>query len=270
MTPLLDVKSLTVKIGGKTVCERLNLTIETGQSWALLGRNGAGKTTLVHQLAGLRSIETGEIWLNGHDLTTLSAKARAREVGVLLQHSSRGFGASVFETVLSGRHPHLSTMAWESAEDHVIAKQAITRLGLEALLQRSLDTLSGGELRRVELARLLAQETPLCLLDEPMNHLDLAYQASTLDVLHQTYVAPKRGMLMVMHDLNLAYRACDHWLILLGDGHWQAGPRHSMANSALLSQAYGHSVDCMDSTKGMIFLPQFSSGDMPKGSAAAD
>ncbi len=270
MTVLLDVRGLNVTIGGKPVCEQLDLTIEANQSWALLGRNGAGKTTLVHQLAGLRPVEAGRIRINGHDLTELSPKARAREIGVLLQHSSRGFGASVFETVLSGRHPHLSTMAWENAEDHAIAKRAIARLGLDALSERSLDTLSGGELRRVELARLLAQETSLCLLDEPMNHLDLAYQASSLDVLYQTYVAPSRAMLMVLHDPNLAYRACDHWLILLGDGHWRAGPRDSVADPALLSLTYGHPIERIDSTHGPVFMPRTSLEGAPDNHDAAD
>jgi iron complex transport system ATP-binding protein len=254
MDSLLQIDGLKVQIGQQTVCEALELAIRPGQSWALLGRNGAGKTTLLHSLAGLRPAgHSGKILLGSSELQTLSARARARRIAVLLQHSSRGFGASVLETVLSGRHPHLSPLAWEGAADLAIARRYIAALDLDALADRSLATLSGGELRRVEIARMLTQQGRLSLLDEPLNHLDLAYQAGSLRVLAANCVSDTRAMLMVLHDLNIAFHACDHWLVLDGRGGWHAGPRRTLADSALLSDVYGHPIRRIDTDDGPLF-----------------
>ena len=256
MKCLLETRDLSVSIGGRCLCEKLQLQILPGQSWALLGRNGAGKTTLLHHLAGLRPVARATVFVDGADVAGLTARRRAQTVGVLLQHSSRGFGASVLDTVLTGRHPHLGSLAWEDASDLAIAESCLRALDLEKLRGRSLDTLSGGELRRVEIARLLAQQTRLSLLDEPTNHLDLAHQATCLRTLRAECVNEQRAMLMVVHDLNLAYRMCDHWLILDGDGAWQAGPRDTLSDPGLLGRAYGHPITRVVSNSGQVFLPQ--------------
>jgi iron complex transport system ATP-binding protein len=256
MSGLLEAQQLNVRIGRRQVCERLDLTLHANQAWALLGRNGAGKTTLLHHLAGLRRDHGGCIMLGGERLAELAPRTRAQQIGILLQHSGQGFGASVLETVLTGRHPHLATLAWEGASDLAIARACIAALDLNDLAGRALTTLSGGELRRVEIARLLAQQSPLSLLDEPMNHLDLAHQAACLRTINSQCVGDKRAMLLVVHDLNLAYRACDHWLILNGDGSWQAGSRDDLCDPELLSAAYGHPISRIDSELGPLFLAQ--------------
>ena len=256
MKRLLETKGLSVDIAGQRVCTRLDLGIDAGECWALLGRNGTGKTTLLHHLAGLRQDHSGAILLGGTELSTLTPRRRAQHTAILLQHSSRGFGPSVLDTVITGRHPHLATLAWENASDLAIARQCIAVLGLEGLAERSLETLSGGELRRVEIARLLAQQSPLSLLDEPMNHLDLAHQAACLRTLHKQCVTEQNAMLLVVHDLNLAFRACDHWLILNGDGSCQAGPREALCDPELLSLAYGHPISRIESDSGPLFLAQ--------------
>ncbi len=256
MTTLLDVQGLDVEIGATRVCSGLELRILAGQSWALLGRNGVGKTTLLHRLAGLRHGPGGSIRLGGEPIGELEARRRARLVAVLLQHSSRGFGASVLETVLSGRHPHLGRFAWEGGDDLEIAERCIAATDLSALAERPLTTLSGGELRRVEIARLLAQDCPLSLLDEPLNHLDFAHQAAMLRLLGDTCVGAGRAMLMVIHDLNVAYHACDHWLVLSGDGEWRAGSRETMADPELLGAAFNHPIESIETAAGRLFRPQ--------------
>ena len=256
MKTLLDVRSLDVTVGTACVCTDLELRILAGQSWALLGRNGVGKTTLLHHLAGLRRGPGGSIRLHGDPIGELDARSRARRVAVLLQHSGRGFGASVLETVLNGRHPHLGRFGWEGADDLAIAERCIAAADLSALAGRPLTTLSGGELRRVEIARLMAQDCPLSLLDEPLNHLDFAHQAAMLRLLGDRCVGARRAMLMVVHDLNVAYRACDHWLVLSGDGGWLAGDREAMGDPELLSAAFGHPIECIQTSAGKLFRPQ--------------
>lgn len=256
MNKLLDVQGLDVVIGATRVCTDLELRILAGQSWALLGRNGVGKTTLLHRLAGLQQGPGGSIRLGGDPIGELAARDRARRVAVLLQHSSRGFGASVLETVLSGRHPHLDRFAWEGSDDLAIAERCIAATDLSGLAGRPLTTLSGGELRRVEIARLLAQDCPLSLLDEPLNHLDFAHQAAMLRLLRDTCVGTGRAMLMVIHDLNVAYHACDHWLVLSGDGEWRSGSREAMAEPGLLGAAFDHPIERVETAAGSLFRPQ--------------
>ena len=257
MKTLLAAKGLTARIAGKPVCTGLDLAIRPGESWALLGRNGVGKTTLLHHLAGLRHDHRGQIRLGDDEIGSLSPRTRARRVALLLQHSDRGFGASVLETVLTGRHPYLGALDWEGPSDLAIARRSLTDLGLEHLAERTLDSLSGGELRRVEVARLLTQQCPVSLLDEPLNHLDLAHQATCLQALATRCVTAGRALLMVVHDLNIAYRACNRWLLLDGAGRWHAGSRDSIGDPALLSEAYGHAIERIDNPSGPLFRPDY-------------
>lgn len=257
MTPLLETAALTVRVAGKAVCVGLELKISPGESWALLGRNGVGKTTLLQHLGGLRHDHDGSVWLGGDAIGSLTPRMRARRVALLLQHSDPGFGASALQTVLTGRHPYLAPLAWEGSADLAIARRSLADMGLARLADRSLDTLSGGELRRVEVARLLTQQGRISLLDEPLNHLDLAHQAGCLRVLAARCVTPERAMLMVVHDLNVAHHACSHWLILEGAGRWHAGSRESLSDPALLSQAYGHPIDRIETASGPLFRPDY-------------
>jgi iron complex transport system ATP-binding protein len=254
MTPLLETHGLTVARGARALCRSLDLRIEAGQRWSLLGRNGAGKTSLLHALGGLVAADSGQVLLQGTALHGLRPRTRARALGVLFQHSSPGFGASVLETVLAGRHPHLGALEWEGAGDLAIARHWIDRLGLGALAGRPCDRLSGGELRRVEIARLLTQQPRVSLLDEPLNHLDLAQQGTVLDLLGEACSGPGHAYLMTMHDLNQAYRSCDHWLLLDGSGGWLAGPRDAIARPELLSQAFGCQIGRIDTGAGPLFL----------------
>jgi iron complex transport system ATP-binding protein len=254
--PLLQVDALDLDIGDTTVCRDLRLQILARQSWAVLGRNGVGKSTLLHCLAGLLPACGGGIRVGGLPIDAMSPRQRARKLAVLLQHSDPGFGASVRETVLGGRHPHRRhALAWESADDVAVVDRCLADAGLADMAERSLATLSGGELRRVEIARVLAQDCPMNLLDEPLNHLDFAHQAMLLALLGRHCVDHRRALLMVVHDLNVAFRHCDHWLLLDGRGGWRAGPREALAETRLLSTIFGHPIERLDTARGPVFLP---------------
>ena len=253
MTVLLEARELRIERGERQLCTALDLRIESTQSWALLGRNGAGKTTLLHTLAGLHMPAAGSITCAEQALHTLPPRARAQHIAVLLQHSGPGFGASVLETVLTGRHPHLGAFSWESRDDIAIATRCLAIAGVEGLAQRPLTTLSGGELRRVEIARVLAQQAPLALFDEPFNHLDIAHQAAILRALRTHCVGPANAMLMVVHDLNIAWHACTHWLLLDGHGGWHAGPRDTVAERVLREPLLGHPVERLGEGERAVF-----------------
>lgn len=255
LIPLLQTCVLSLRIGEKQICRDLNLSVQRGERWGVLGINGVGKTTLLHTLAGLRAPLAGEVRLNGVPLAALSRRQAALICGVMLQDSDDAFPASVMETALIGRHPHLKPWEWESAEDERIARAALHAVGLDDMTQRSTHTLSGGERRRLALAALLTQSPDLFLLDEPVNHLDLHHQIETLDLLTQQVAQQGKTMLMVLHDVNLAARYCDYLLLLFGDGETLQGPMQAVLNEANLQRLYHHPVRSVEAEGRKFYYP---------------
>jgi len=253
---LLRADNLTVRIGVTTVCRDLIVSIEPGERWAVLGRNGAGKTTLLHTLAGLHTPESGAIILNQQSLTDLPRRTIARHIGILFQDHLDAFPASVLETVLAGRHPWLGALQWEGPADHAIARAALQAVDLGTLEDRSVATLSGGERRRLGIATLLAQEPELLLLDEPTNHLDIQYQIRLLDLLQEKTREKKRALVLVMHDLNLALRYCNRFLLLTGDGESIQGPAHTALTQTNLEHLYNHPLHALEGPHGTVWMPR--------------
>lgn len=234
----LETGQLTLQAGDRTLVRSLTVRFETGQNWAILGANGSGKTTLLHTLAGLRKPEHGEVRLDGQALVDIDIRERALKIGVLFQQAASLHPATVLETVLTGRHPHLRRWQDEGPEDHAIARAALAAVGLADFAARSLLTLSGGERRRVELAALLAQDAPIGLLDEPVNHLDPRFQTALLREICQRAGRPGGLNLIVLHDVNLALRFCSHGLLLMPGEH-RAGPLAEILDRASLETTYG-------------------------------
>ena len=254
MTPLLAAYGLGVTIAGNQICSGFDLAVLPGQCWAILGRNGAGKTTLLHTLAGLRNPAAGTIELRGKPLATLARRDVARLRGLLLQNDSDAFPATVLESVLVGRHPHLSRWQWESADDLRIAREALAAADMAGTEARDVSTLSGGERRRVALAALLAQQPQLFLLDEPSSHLDLSHQLALLERLAAAVRSGDKALIMVVHDVNLAVRYCDHAL-LLADGEASAGRAEELLTAKRLSAVYGVSLRQVAGPRGNLFPP---------------
>lgn len=239
---LLATRGLSVRIAGRPICNGLDLALAPGEVWAVLGRNGAGKTTLLHTLAGLRPPQAGSVQVDGRDLRDWDGMALARRRGVLLQDSQDTFPATVLETVLTGRHPHLSFWALEGAQDRALAQAALEDVELAADGQRMVNTLSGGERRRAAIATLLVQSPAVWLLDEPSNHLDLRHQVELLSLLVQRARQNNGLILMSLHDVNLALRFCTHALLLVDADTVLAGPVAGVINAANLQRLYGHAV----------------------------
>ena len=239
---LLLTKNLDVAIAEKIICTGLELQIQPGQSWGILGSNGCGKTTLLHTLAGLYPGYQGEILLNGQSLQRLTRRDIARQVGVLLQHYEDSFPATVLETVLIGRQPHLSFWCTETNIDRQLASHALQQMDLEFLHDRSVTSLSGGERRRLAIATVLCQTPKLYLLDEPTNHLDLKHQHRVLQHFQVLIKEQDAAVVMVLHDVNLAARYCDHVVLLDGVGGCSAGPASVLLEKTRLSQLYQHSL----------------------------
>jgi iron complex transport system ATP-binding protein len=254
---ILATRALTVAIAGRRICAAQDLSFAAGEVWAVLGRNGSGKTTLLHTLAGLRAPQSGAVLLDGRELGGWEPKALARRRGVLFQDSQDTFPATVLETVLAGRHPHLSFWALEGPADRALALAALRDVELEGAAARLVTTLSGGERRRVAIATLLVQQPAVWLLDEPSNHLDLRHQVALLALLVAR--ARERGGVLVMslHDVNLALRFCTHALLLVDEDTVLAGPVDVIVDAGNLERVYGHGVrEVRDGRGARGWLPQ--------------
>ncbi|GAB4361788.1 MAG: ABC transporter ATP-binding protein [Gammaproteobacteria bacterium] len=252
----LETSNLSVVIGDTTVCREAALAIAPGECWGVLGRNGAGKTTLLHTLAGLRPPATGEILLDGTALERISPRQRARQIGVLFQDESDPFPATVLETALIGRHPFVGRWAWEEATDIELARSALRTVHLDPLEDRLVSTLSGGERRRLALATLFTQDPELFLLDEPTNHLDLHFQLLVLRHLSEQVSRRQKSAVMILHDLNLAVRFCDHLILLLGEGEIATGPPGEVLTPELLDRLYQHPLVRVEGPTGPFWIPR--------------
>lgn len=257
MAPVfLEAKNLTVTVAGKTVCRDWNFAIKRGECWGMLGPNGAGKTTLLHTLAGLRAPQAGTLHVEDQPLNTMSRRHIAQCVGVLFQHSQDPFPSTVQETVLIGRHPHLTAWCWEGEEDRRHARDALTQMELVDMASRHVETLSGGERQRLAVAALLAQDPPLFLLDEPANHLDLHHQIMVMNFLVRHVRQARKALLMVLHDVNMVMRYCDHVALLIGDGNILSGTADEMLTRENLGRLYKHPVHCIEAQGRRIFVAE--------------
>jgi iron complex transport system ATP-binding protein len=254
--PALRAHKLSLAVPHRVLCTNLNVGFETGENWVILGANGSGKTTLLHTLAGLRAPDQGEVALDGVEIRNMPYRQRARRLGVLFQDFESSFPVTVVETVLTGRYPHLDRWQWESMADCRLAETALESVGLAGFERRPLATLSGGERQRVEIAALLAQDPPICLLDEPNNHLDLRHQVDILRLLAGRAQRPGHLNIFVLHDINLAVRFGTHGLLMFDDGECLHGPLAEILRLPNLERLYHCRLRELDTGGTRCFLPQ--------------
>jgi iron complex transport system ATP-binding protein len=256
MNTLLSVRELDVNIGTVRVAAGLGFELAAGERLAILGRNGTGKTTLLATLAGLREAEAGTVSLCGESYATLGPRRAALLRGLLPQGQIDAFQATVLETALIGRHPHLGRWAWEGRDDERIAREALAAVDLAGLGSREVHTLSGGERQRLAIAALLAQQPKLYLLDEPLAHLDLNHQIAVLDLLSRRAREDGVGIVMVLHDINLALRFADRALLLFGEGRTLEGPIDRVIGADSLARLYGHPLRALEDGARRYYIPQ--------------
>jgi iron complex transport system ATP-binding protein len=252
---MLTCSALSVSVAGRPLVRDLSFNLAAGDVVCLLGPNGVGKTLTLHTLAGLRSPGKGSISLSGDKLTQLRRRQIAQRLGLLLQDDAETFPATVLGTALMGRHPHLAGTATESTDDLARARAALLAMGLGNFGDRLVSTLSGGERRRLGLARLLTQDPLVLLLDEPVNHLDPRHQIAVLE--HVRALAKRgRGVLMTLHDPALVMRFASHALLLFTDGTWLLDTTRAALTPANLARLFDTPYDEYVNARGdMALLP---------------
>lgn len=251
--PLLACKDLRVSVPGRVLVDKLDLDLQSGEMIAILGKNGAGKSMTLLTLAGLRAADSGRVLLGNENIFRSPRQLTAQRLALLPQVIDDIFPATVIDTALIGRHPHIGHFEWESTDDRNIAMQALQAVGLEALSDRDILTLSGGERRRLAIAQVLTQTPDVYLLDEPSNHLDPQHQLDALHVFREAADVGK-GVIASLHDVNLAVRFADRCLLLFGDGRWEFGATGEILTEATLSELFATNMEAVSWRSRKLFV----------------
>ncbi|MGI4801807.1 MAG: ABC transporter ATP-binding protein [Janthinobacterium lividum] len=239
---ILEVDRATyARPGGRTILRDVSFRLGAGEVLSVLGPNGVGKTTLLRCLTGLERLQAGTVRLDGRDVVSLPRRVVGQHIGVVPQGDAPAFSFSVREMVEMGRAPHLGWMASPAATDRSIAAAALDRLGIGHLAARAYPELSGGERQMVLIARALAQQPRVLVLDEPTAHLDFANQAQVLDLV-RSLATGGLGILMTTHDPAHAFRIGHMALLLRKDLSATFGTTGDVLTEASLSAAYGRQV----------------------------
>src|SRR6266542_663088 len=234
---MLKIQNLSVDYGPRRILHDISFDLQSGEILALIGPNGAGKSTLIRAVSGVIPY-VGHIRTNGNDFASLSALQRAKYIATVPQAVSLPPAYTVWETVLFGRTPYLGFLGQPSKRDEEIARQALARVSALPFADRRVGELSGGEQQRVLLARALCQSTPILLLDEPTAHLDLQYQVSLLELVHELAHKDNLAVLLALHDLNLAARYADRVALMVAGQLQAVGSPREVLQSELISNAY--------------------------------
>ncbi len=227
----ISTQDLSYEIEGNILLDGVTMHADRGQLVGLIGPNGAGKSTLLRNISGILKSRNGTVQLDGTDITELSTREVATALALVPQIAPYTYGFTSIELVLMGRYPHLGRFQIEGREDDRIARDAMALTETEEFADRTLDTLSGGERQRVFVARALAQQPRVLLMDEPTANLDVLHQLKVLDLVRQL-VDDGLTAVAAIHDLNMAARYCDRLVLLNKDS---SSPRDRRRTCSLLT-----------------------------------
>ena len=254
---LFVADGLGVQIEDVAILNKVSLSVEAGEWVSIVGPNGAGKTTLLSVMAGLRQA-SGSVAIKGRNIDEMTPRERARLLAYVPQHPEIPPGMTVSGYVLLGRTPHLPFLGTEGSSDFDLVEQVLLQFDLSSLGQRTLESLSGGELQRCHLARAIAQATPIVFLDEPTTALDLGHQQQALDRIRLLREEQRVTVVMTMHDLTLASQYSDR-IILMSKGQIAAeGKPEDVLDPTRLSELYGAQLKVLKVDGHLVVVPSVS------------
>ncbi|WP_339134339.1 MAG: ABC transporter ATP-binding protein [Candidatus Electrothrix sp. GW3-4] len=227
---MLQLNKLSFAFNGTNILDNISFRLGSGEMTALLGVNGSGKSTLLKTINGILKPRQGAVLVEGRALKDLSGKEIARRIGYMPQKSG-GVICTVFDAVLLGRKPHFGRTV--TPRDLEVVEGMLKRLGMERLALRETTELSGGELQKVVIARALVQEPKVLLLDEPVNHLDVRNQLETMSILQELTQEMNLLTITVLHDLSIALRYANRFVLLKDGGLHACGDREVMTPGAI-------------------------------------
>lgn len=238
----LRVCGVTLSYGNRIVLRDIDLEVKPGEMVGIIGPNGCGKSTLIKGITGLIAPRSGQIFINGQNIARMSRGDLARVMAVVPQDPVLPELFTAFEIVLMGRTPHLSRFGYEGERDLAITQRAMEETKTITFAQRRVGELSGGERQRLTIARALAQQPKMILLDEPTAHLDINHQIETLDLFRKLCLEQGLVAITATHDLNLAAQYCQR-LVMFSQGRiYCQGTPHQVINPENIKQVYGAEV----------------------------
>lgn len=238
MRVILELCNVAVAYRGVTVLDGVHLAVQQGEIVGLVGPNGAGKTSLLRAMAGVLVPAAGEVRIEGQAIRGIPRATLARRIAVVPQETGAAFPFTVLEIVLMGRYPHCGGRYFDDRGDLARARWALTQTGVLDLAARTVDRLSGGERQRVLIARALAQEPSILLLDEPTSHLDLRHQLDLAAIVRRLSESGTT-IVLVSHDLNLASDVCDRLLLVAKGRAAACGTPKEVMQPGHIEAAYG-------------------------------
>jgi iron complex transport system ATP-binding protein len=239
---MITVQNLTKYYGQKAILDGLSFEVATGHVVGIIGPNGSGKSTLLKLVSGVEPKSSGTILLAGKPVEAYSRKELAKRLSVLQQEALPPLGFTVREVVEMGRFPYQNWLGEEVGGDDGLIDQIMERLCILPLAKRTLERLSGGERQRVALAKAMAQEPKLLLLDEPTTYLDIGFQIQMMDYIRNWQREHKLTVLAVLHDLNIAAQYCDRVIVLKDGGIVADGVPREVFTRSLIQEVYGASA----------------------------
>ncbi len=250
MDRLLSVKDITVLIDGVRLVDSVSFDAYQNEVLMIVGPNGAGKSTLIRAIMGTVN-HSGIAYINGQDISRFRPIKLARHIGVLTQYNNLSYSFSVLEVVRMGRYAHIKDFLKRlTHEDERMVERAISMTGIEHLKERSVLTLSGGEIQRVFLAQLFAQDPDVLILDEPTNHLDLQYQIHIFEIIKEWVKGEGKTVVAVVHDLNLALHYGQKAVLLKQGKAVSSGDIKSVLSKQNLDDVY--SIDVLGYMNSML------------------
>ncbi|MDR9829001.1 ABC transporter ATP-binding protein [Vibrio sp. FNV 38] len=243
---MFQLRNVSVTKEERKILDIPSLDIPTDKVTVILGHNGSGKSTLVNMLAGQTQPDIGSIALNGHDVSTFSAKALAKQVAFLPQSLPQASGLTVKELVKLGRYPWRGVFGRFNHSDHEIIEQAMQSTQVSEYAEHYAEKLSGGERQRAWISMLIAQQSPVLILDEPTSALDVHHQYQVLDLLKYLNTEHGKGVLIILHDLNLTLRFADHIIALKSGKIAFSGSKDQILNEQVLTDLYHTSIKLID------------------------
>ena len=234
---ILTVNNVIFKYSSSTILNDVTVELNQSEILGIIGPNGAGKSTLIRCINRILFPQSGDICIGGIDVKTMDQMDIARYIGYVPQNSTNPFPATVFDTILMGRRPH---SGWRSSKGDVkIALEILDLVGITHLAMRDFTELSGGQQQKVVLARALAQDSQILLLDEPTSNLDIRQQLETMEIVHSLVKRKNISAIMAIHDLNLAARYADRIIMLKNGAVFRVGEPFSVLTQDSIREVYG-------------------------------
>ena len=258
MAPQWDIENLSFTYRGQNaLINQLSFSLASGTFTGIAGPNGVGKTTLIHLLSGTLKPGAGTVMLDGQSVHSMSPSSLARRLALVRQHTEIPFGFTVEETVLMARTAYLDWRGFETQVDRDKVQEALRLTETEGLAHRPVNSLSGGESQRVFIARALAQDTDVLILDEPTNYLDLKHQVAVHDLLKKIQMDQGKTIITITHDINMAMQYCDQVLLLAPENEAQTaiGPPDEVLTCERMEAIFGVQVMSLTQDNRTIFSP---------------